>query len=655
MPHHWLAAVVGIAAVSPSFAAQSDDIVIEQVVVTATRFEEPSTSQTIGVQVITKDEIRSSGALTVSELLERQTGIVLRDNSGSSNRQIDLRGFGVTGDQNTLILVDGQRVSENEVVPANLSAIALTSVDRIEIVRGSGAVLYGAGASAGVINIITRQSLPDQRGAFVRAGAGTYATRLGALSAELSGKSVGVAVNGSRLLSDNYRVNNELAESNGDVTLSLFGDHGKATLSLGSSDQKLRLPGSRTEAQLASDRRGSATQNDYSTLTSQRTLLALRQELSIGELALDLAYRERESQSEQGGGSANIRGEQTSVSPRLRARFDAGVAHTLVAGVDWEDWDYGTRTVFGGFLSSADSRQQNKSIYFKDSLELTPRTLASVGARWQTTDTELNDAFNVPQALTQSQSLRAYELALRYDPSPALSFYGRFAESFRMPTVDENRFRSTLLEPQTSNDREVGANYRGDRYSVRLSVYQMLLRDEILFLSGEVIPPFGSNVNLPPTRREGIELETGWQLVPSLRLGASYVYSIAKFREGNFAGADVAGNTVPLVPRHRAIANAAWDINERTRIAAVVTWIGEQFYDNDQSNNFGRKIPDYTVTDLSASIDAGAWTWQAALRNLFNEHYYSYAVRSVSAPTFNAYPAAERSLFLSADYRFGYR
>ena len=67
-----------------------------------------------------------------------------------------MRGFGIFGDQNTLVLLDGQRISENEQASVNWSAIPLSAIERIEIMRGSGAVLYGGGATGGTINIITK-------------------------------------------------------------------------------------------------------------------------------------------------------------------------------------------------------------------------------------------------------------------------------------------------------------------------------------------------------------------------------------------------------------------------------------------------------------------------------------------------------------------
>src|SRR6185436_5224765 len=113
--------LAGLLASASAHAQKNPDLVAEEVVVTASRFEEKPGDQPIGVEVITSEQIRDSGARTVPELLSRQAGIYTRDNSGSPNQQIYMRGFGTFGDQNTLILVDGQRISENEQIPADLA------------------------------------------------------------------------------------------------------------------------------------------------------------------------------------------------------------------------------------------------------------------------------------------------------------------------------------------------------------------------------------------------------------------------------------------------------------------------------------------------------------------------------------------------------
>jgi len=149
----------------------------ETLVITATRFPDSKRDLPVGVTVISADDIRKSATSNLPEILAHFGLLQVRNLAGTQNQQIDLRGFGVTGDQNTLILIDGVRISENELESAQLSAIPLESIERIEIVRGGGAVLYGSGATGGTINIITRRGQPGESRAYALGRAGGYATQ----------------------------------------------------------------------------------------------------------------------------------------------------------------------------------------------------------------------------------------------------------------------------------------------------------------------------------------------------------------------------------------------------------------------------------------------------------------------------------------------
>jgi len=646
------AALAGVAIVCPAWAEEPLELRTGNVVVTATRFEEEPTNLPIGVDVITRDEILKSGASTLPQLLSRQTGIRTRDASGSPNQQIDMRGFGVTGDQNTLILVDGQRISERELVSPNLTSIPLDSIERIEIVRGGGAVLYGAGATGGTINIITRGSKPSSSGGNVRAGYGTYDTWEASAGLTAANEAVGLAMNAARFQSDNYRVNNEITQRNLQADLRWFAPQGPVYLKFGISDEDLRLPGARTEAQLTSDRRGTATPDDFGTLQNARWVVGTQQSLEFGDLGFDASYRTRDSVSVVQPGRTDIEGQVAALAPRLRVPFTWLVRHTLVAGLDWEQWDYSTSAVFPPFLPSvADSEQSNRAVYVRDTLELGAGRLFSLGGRLQRTETTITESGSPPAS--QVRRPAAWDMALRQNLSASSYLYGRAGYSFRFANVDENRFRATLLEPQTAHDAEIGGEVRNGPMRGRAAIYRINLNNEILFLPSDVAPPFGANVNLPPTQRKGFELELGYEVGTWLSLSADYVYMVAKFKQGDFGGVDVSGKNIPLVPRHQGGLKATVTPRQHLQVTGVVSYVGEQYYDNDQSNSFGRKMPAYTVVDLAATLDRGAWSWSASARNILNEAYYSYGIRSIAAPTFNAYPAPERGFFLTAQYRLG--
>src|SRR3954469_1274429 len=146
------------------------------VVITATRFPDSRGDLPVGITLITADDIRKSASSNLGDILAQFGLLQIRDLAGTQNPQVDLRGFGITGDQNTLILVDGLRLSEADLESAQLSAIPLESIERIEIVRGAGAVLYGAGATGGTINIITRRPQPGELRATALARAGGFGT-----------------------------------------------------------------------------------------------------------------------------------------------------------------------------------------------------------------------------------------------------------------------------------------------------------------------------------------------------------------------------------------------------------------------------------------------------------------------------------------------
>ena len=88
-------------------------------------------------------------------------GVVVRDFYGTGKTaSVDIRGFGETAPLNVLVLVDGRRVNEIDLSGTDWTQIPIDQIERIEIVRGAGSVLYGDNAVGGVINIITKK--PDK-------------------------------------------------------------------------------------------------------------------------------------------------------------------------------------------------------------------------------------------------------------------------------------------------------------------------------------------------------------------------------------------------------------------------------------------------------------------------------------------------------------
>jgi iron complex outermembrane receptor protein len=688
------AAVVLAAGSFRAVAAEPAVTVGEPVIVTATRFEDRYLDRPVNATVITAEDIRKSTAKTVPDLLSEQAGIAQHDLFGNNAAAaaVDLRGFGATGTQNTLILLDGRRLSDNDLSVVPWWTVPLAAIERIEIVRGSGAVLYGDGATTGVINIITKSPARIGNLAVLQGGAGTYETREGQLYANYFTGNVGLNLAASGFRSDGYRDNNTNHQDNVQAEVRLLTGRGDASLKLGTDYQDLRLPGARTVQpgagvnQLETDRRGTSTPLDYAKRSGTRATLDWRHETGAGEFNLGLGWRDKEQKSYfDFNGFPDYRIADLdvwSVSPRMRfPQPVAGLPNTLVAGIDWYHWDYRLRVSnspanIGQPFNTVDARQENSAVYLYNTTQLSPRLTLVAGARAERYRASATDTYD-PTAPggafgsgappgSQDETEHAYELALRHRFAPAWAVIGRIGRSYRFANIDEiyefsgpptfsREFQ--FLQPQTAHFYEASLERRTERSALRATVFLIDVDNEIHL---DAYSTGIGNTNLPPSRRRGLELEAQQALGAALRLTGNYTYTQAEFREGVLPGSAftqqnvvIAGKTVPLVSRHKLNAGATWAFAPGTRASALLAYVSDQFMENDEGNTFGTKIPAYTLVDLKLAWEDRGWRLAATVSNLLGEKYYNYAVASqFVAGRYNAYPLPERTFTMTAEYTF---
>ena len=638
--------------------AQDDTLVI-----TATRFPDSKRDLPVGVTVITADDIRKSATSNLPEILAHFGLLQVRNLAGTQNQQIDLRGFGVTGDQNTLILIDGVRISENELESAQLSAIPLESIERIEIVRGGGAVLYGGGATGGTINIITRRGQPGELRAYALGRAGGYGTQELRAGGERYGEVFGGGLDASYEDTDGYRRNSRYRQRNASGRLEAISPVGRLYAKLALDEQRQRLPGSLTEAEIAHDPQQTNTPNDWREREGVQLQLGGTKPFGRHELSADFGYRTKHSRFSLGSAFGDFQGDtdvdQWTFSPRARIAFDAlGRTHELVTGIDLEGWKFGAATTFAGFPSSQrTSEQSNAAIYAQANVWIASATRLVLGVREQRMAQRLTLEFPPSADNTSSHHLPAYEAALRHAWTSGWSSYARLGKSFRVATFDENAcFFPTscpteLLKPQTATSAELGFEYESSRLRGRASIYQIDLENEIYF--SPLVPPFGANINLSPTRRRGLELESGWRATDALELRGAFTFMDARFRSGVYGGIDVSGNRVPLVPEVLATAGASWRFAPQTRAHINARYVGAQRFDNDAANRF-RSQPTYGIVDLKLEHHpARRFELTLEVRNLFDKRYFSYGrVDDPVAPTtYSALPESGQAVYASVAWR----
>ncbi len=139
-----------------SFSVSGAEQSIEKITVTANKFEQSINDVLASVNVIERAEIDASNVRDLPTLLSTRVGFQVNPNGGfGQNTGVSLRG---TGSGDTLILIDGVRTGSATLGQKALNNVPLNSIERIEIIKGSRAAVYGSDALAGVINIITRES-----------------------------------------------------------------------------------------------------------------------------------------------------------------------------------------------------------------------------------------------------------------------------------------------------------------------------------------------------------------------------------------------------------------------------------------------------------------------------------------------------------------
>ncbi|MGB5443161.1 MAG: TonB-dependent receptor, partial [Gammaproteobacteria bacterium] len=495
------------------------------------------------------------------------------------------------------------------------------------------------------------------------------------------------------LRSDGYRDHNKLTQRSVNSDIRYTRSNGELFLKLYGFDQDLDLPGERKVNpgtgvnELKSDRRGSSTPNDFANQDGYVINPGYSHYWDNGsEAVLDFSYRHKNQKAFYddylfaGAFASHLDTDLDSWSftPRISIPHRlSGMPATTTVGIDYYNSDYHSDRALNPATDSLpihklDAGQKSTALYADTSFAASEDITLNLGARGQWVKLEARDRFDpaAPGAdpvsdgpaprLSDSQRVHMLEAGIEKQFNPETAAYIKFTRSARITTVDE-LFESRFffdpltfaftgtkifspLDPQTANGMDIGTHYENDALSLHANAYYMHLKDEIHFN-----PLTFENINLDPTKRYGIELSGAMEITKQLRLQGNYTWMRSRFRDGIFAG-----NNVPLVPEKTAHLAASWKQSPNSEFRVAVNYRGEMYFDNDQANNFGRKIRDYTTVDARASHMLAGFQLGIEVNNIFAEEAIDYGVSSVStAGVYNAYPLPERTFLLTISRVFG--
>lgn len=635
VPVRFCASALAVLAAFPALA-QGQTATLDEVVVSATRFEAEASGLPFGVSVMTKDDIARAGVTTVNEAVIKLLGVPGRvDYYGGGDYGLDLRGFGATAGSNQVVIVDGIKMNEADLGGTRLAGMAINTVERIEVLRGSGSVLYGEGATGGVIVITTKagRGVSRQNSADLYAATGSYGLNELRANATLASGGFSLDLSGNKRQADNHRDNFKSDIEGNSVQAQWSNDWLRAGVSHANDQLDSGLPGSLTAAQYQDNpsQTSAANANKTASIKNVRDTLFASAELGAWQLGLDAGQRTKNLDSLNNGVST-YRYDIDASTLALRAKHEAKfgkVRNALTLGHDQFDWN---RTVPGTYGSV--SKQKTSALYAKDELILDGGTRLSVGYRSE----------NIKQTDTYTASTdrdqAAWEIGITQPLSETWSIYGRLGNSFRLANIDELGFTTpgAVLEPQTSRDFELGNRWKYAGGRVELRYYRNSLTNELGYdptvANANSWSGLGANVNFDPTLRQGLELETQHALTKTLGMQVNLGLREAKFTQGAHSG-----KNVPLVAGTTLALRADWRPAPAHSVNTGVVWVSSQHVDYDNACT----VPSYATVDARYAYQWRNVEMSLGLSNLLDAKYYTQAFTCTAGVTNGIYPEAGRA------------
>ncbi|MBP0596635.1 TonB-dependent receptor [Herbaspirillum sp. LeCh32-8] len=626
-----------LAAWGQSAHAQSTDNALAPVVVSASRFANDPAFPPVAATVISAEQIREAGIDNANEAIRKLGGVYGRQSTaGPNDFPLDLRGFGSNGDLNMVVLVDGVRISENELTTPLLSSIPIETIERIEIVRGGSSVLYGAGATGGTIQIITRRPQANAGHGSIVGEVGSDGQRAGRAFVARGWDNMSIDASYAKAHKDGYRDNSQSNQENFSTTLQWFTSDWRFGLRANLARADYGLAGGLTQAKYDANARQADTPRDYGSYDNDSITAFLERRFGSIDVAAELSHREKISRSNYVSSSyqaqSDIRG--TQFSPRIRQVLQgARLKNEFIAGVDLSEWSNHTTNTYG----KTDAAQRAKAAYLRDEVELDRNARIAAGVR-----REVFSQSSVSGGYGKNTAVNAWDLQASYAPLSLLRAFAKVGQSYRMAVPDENNGFTTdkLLKAQVSHDLELGATWGGVDRQLTARWFRHRLRDEIYYN-----PLTFTNVNLDPTRHQGVELEGRLRVSETVVLNATYQHVDAKFTDGANSGKELV-----LIPKNTLNARVNWKSGNHSADAGV-RWADRQRVGDDFTNAC-TKMPSYTALDARYALRVQSWEFALVGTNLADRRYYSQAYRCSGGAISGIYPEDGRAVKFTARYDF---
>lgn len=679
---------------------------LDELTVTATRTPRTLQETPAAVELITREDLENERGWNLGETLESVPGLLSESKNGGYDTHVIIRGAGAKalyGVREIMIMVDGIPITDPDSL-TRLDMVDPSIIEKIEVVKGPNSTMYGANASGGVINIITKSPM-ETGGLSLRTALGSYNSKEAHLQYGGMLGDVYYMLSGTHRSTDSWRKHNEFDTNQFNARMQYSPEEStEYDVSLSHSVAHMQLPGSLNEADFKADPTQQAP--DWMHMgrdsVSSRVALGYRRGTPGGNELIAQTYAQKWSHYHPVGtgindGGANVYG----------LELQGNIAHSLIgaqgvlslglsAQLDDRDSfkytyrDMNTAVINGKVVAVTPYTNSDKKgdvmehtlnnvakygVFVQESLRFESNTILDLGLRldrvhfdldndlqWQWTyrTTSAGVAyFNymlTPERIKVERDFNAVSprIGVTHPLNDQVNVYGSVSTGFQTPAQSELE-TNLALDPQRTINYETGLRAHTDAgHTVDAAVFYTTIKDEMIQLLDSAGTSYYDNAG--STVHKGLELSSALAVTERLTFGLNYAYSdftFTEYREMEKQGFPVTivthvrdGNQIPLVPKHKY--TLSLDYRRPEGISAhlsAVTW-GKYYIDTANTETYSG----FTVLNTKLAFDRDALGLFIQVSNLLDEKYAAEVSKSYGTTKYA--PGAPRTITVGATYKF---
>jgi iron complex outermembrane receptor protein len=651
-------------------AKASETVKLNEVVVSASKTDRRLVDTPASITIITSDEIGESGASSIAEIVENIPGVI---KDSDSRDRLTFRGNRGPQSSGALILVDGIPVNSGISGYSEYDAIAVSDIERIEVIRSSASIKYGPDAARGVVNVITKKGDTAKPRFKANTAYGSWETWKSAVSVRGQTADWDYTLGGSLLDTEGYEKDHKKrGAARGAVGYNLSDNtrlgvnlswhkldydtiYGKTRWQVDNYRREKIFPTSETNPTLVHHREN----EDENVATS----LELRHQgaesffnafVSYDNTDHVYKYLPKRLDPDYNKSSSYYNYLEDREQDRYLARVSGGYHFTFgktdyspAFGADYETIEFDQKKTYPWSPSplsasqqtsvdkgTLDTKRQRWGLFLSNELSFGDRWEINLDGRLDRIDYDVRNA--EPEKVTKDHTDLSWNITPAFHPVTDATVYASVSRSYWYPVLQyykyameygDERNPAEDLKPEEYLTWEIGyKHYLDPKLSMALTAYYMEVRDKFLSLYDE--SDWKGYRNVGKSKHQGIELEMEGRLCPYFGYRFLGAYQKARWDEATLKAyiwgqtpaedsrqdVDISDEYVPHVPEFKSSLGLDFYFFNHFQLSTDVNYYGKQYI--DVLNRY--EISDYMTVDARISYRKSNYKIWVLANNIFD-------------------------------------